>query len=87
MGQCNKRNGRSVVSLCFPAHLSPSQQNWHPFEQEFWGLLNSRRDSIKHLGRIPAIIHTDHANIARLEALPLARVEAKHFRWITELLQ
>ena len=49
--------------------------------------INSRRDSVKHLGRIPAIIHTDHANIARLEALPLVRVEAKHFRWITELLQ
>jgi hypothetical protein len=34
----------------------------------------------KHLGRIPASIHTDDANIARLEALPLSRVDAKHFR-------
>ena len=42
---------------------------------------------VKHLGRIPAIIHTDHANIARLEALPLPRVDAKHFRWCSELLQ
>ena len=42
---------------------------------------------VKQLGRIPAILHTDHANIARLEALPLARVDAKHFRWCSELLQ
>ena len=42
---------------------------------------------VKHLGRVPAIIHTGHANIARLEALPLSRVDAKHFRWCSELLQ
>ena len=46
-----------------------------------------RRDSIKHLGRIPVVIHTDHANIARLEALPLERVDSKHYRWLSELLQ
>ena len=42
---------------------------------------------VKHLGRIPAVIHTDHANIARLESLPLERIEAKHYRWNSELLQ
>ena len=42
---------------------------------------------VRHLGRIPSIIHTDHANISRLEALPLARIDAKHFRWCSELLQ
>ena len=76
--------------LYFSAHLSECQQNWHPFEQELWGLLCARRDqrdSVKHLGRIPVILHTDHANTTRLDALPLARVEPKHFRWITELLQ
>ena len=61
--------------------------HWHPFEQEFWGLLNTRRDAVKHFGRIPAVIHTDHANISRLEALPLERVDAKHYRWLSELLQ
>ena len=71
----------------YSAHLSSCQQRWHPFEQEFWGLLSTRRDMIKHLGRIPAIIHTDHANIARVEGLPLERVEAKHFRWNSELRQ
>ena len=42
---------------------------------------------VRHLGRIPVIIHTDHANTSRLEALPLARVDAKHVRWCSELLQ
>ena len=42
---------------------------------------------IKHLGRIPAIIHTDHANIARVEGLPLESIEPKHFRWNSELRQ
>ena len=42
---------------------------------------------IKQLGRIPAIIHTDRANIARVEGLPLERVEPKHFRWNSELRQ
>ncbi len=42
---------------------------------------------VKHLGRIPAVIHTDHANIARVEGLPLERIEAKHFRWNSELRQ
>ena len=61
--------------------------HWHPFEQEFWGLLCTRRDALKHFGRIPAVIHTDHANLARLESLPLERVDSKHFRWLSELLQ
>jgi hypothetical protein len=86
-GQCVGNGGQMRILLYFSAHLSPSQQNWHPFEQEFWGLLCVRRDMVKHLGRIPAIIHTDHASIARLEALPLSRVDAKHFRWCSELLQ
>ena len=86
-GQCSKDNGKLLILLYYSAHLSASQQNWPPFEQEFWGLLCTRRDSIKHLGRIPVIIHTDHANIARLESLPLARIDSKHFRWISELCQ
>jgi hypothetical protein len=41
-GQCTQDNGKLRVLLYFSAHLSPCQQNWHPFEQEFWGL---REDS------------------------------------------
>ena len=48
-------------------------------------MLSTRREMIKHMGRIPAVIHTDHANIARVEGLPLERVEAKHVRWNSEL--
>lgn len=39
------------------------------------------------LGSIPAILHTDHATITRLDALPLARAEPKQFRSMSELLQ
>ena len=75
-GQCVKNGGKLKVLAYYSAHLSPCQQRYHPFEQEFWGLLCTRRDMIKQLGRIPAIIHTDHANIARVEGLPLKRVQA-----------
>ena len=87
VGQCIEKEGKMRILMYFSAHLSACQQNWHPFEQEFWGLLCTRREMVKHLGRIPALMHTDHANVARLEALPLARVDAKHFRWCSELLQ
>ena len=86
-GQCVKDGGKLRVLLYFSAHLNPCQQNRHPFEQEFWGLLCIRRDTVRHLGRIPVVILTDHANISRLEALPLSRIDAKHFRWCSELLQ
>ena len=79
-GQCVREGGKLKVLAYFSAHLSSCQQRWHSFEQEFFGLLCSRRDMVKHLGRIPSVIHTDHANIARVEGLPLERVEAKHLR-------
>jgi len=87
MGQCAEPGGKLKVLGYFSAHLSPSQQQWHPFEQEFFGLLCTRRNMIKHFGRIPTLIHTDHANIARVEGLPLERIEAKHYRWNSELRQ
>jgi len=86
-GQCVSDEGDLRVLLYFSAHLSLCQQQWHPYEQELWGLLCARRDMVKHLGRIPAIIHTDHANLTRLDTLPLERIEPKHFRWASELLQ
>ena len=43
------------------------------------------REMVKQLGRIPCINHTDHANLARLDALDLSRTEAKHLRWWSEL--
>ena len=68
-------------------HLAPHQQFWAPFEQEMWGLLQVQRAKNKQLGRIPNVMHTDHANISRIEGLPLERVDAKHFRWLAELLE
>ena len=71
MGQAHPVTGKLMVLLYWSAPLSPSQSNWHPFEQEFYGLLMLRRETVKHHGRIPVIIHTDHATITRLEYLPL----------------
>ena len=81
-GQCAKDNGRLAILLYFSAHLSPSQQNWHPFEQAFWGLLQLRRETVNHFGRIPPATHTDHGTITRLAYLPRQRIEATHYRWV-----
>ena len=87
VGQCAENNGKLFVLLYFSAPLSPTQSIWIPLEQEFWGLLQLRREEVKHLGRIPAVNHTDHGNISRVDHLPLERVEAKHFRWHAEIVQ
>ena len=73
--------------MYWSAPLSPAQSQWHPFEQEFFGLLHMKREVVKHFGRIPVVIHTDHGNLTRLEHLPLVRIEAKHVRWHAELCQ
>ena len=41
---------------------------------------------MKHFGRIPEVIHTDHANLTRFDYLPLERIDAKHYRWHAELI-
>ena len=48
------------------------------------GLFQERND--KHLGRIPAVFHTDHINIVRIESLPLDRIDAKIYRWHAEIV-
>ena len=69
-GQAAEGNSKLRVLLYYSAHLSLPQQLWPPFEKEFWALLNLRREAVKHFGRIPSLIHTDHANIARVETAP-----------------
>ena len=46
--------------------------------------MHMKREIIKHFGRIPAVLHTDHGKIVRMEHLPIGRIDAKHFRWYTE---
>jgi hypothetical protein len=64
-GQCSEENGKLKVLLYISAHLADHQQFWHPFEQEFWGLLHTMREKNKQLGRIPAITHTQTMPIYR----------------------
>ena len=87
MGQCCEHNGKLKPLFYWNGVLTPAQSQWHPYNQEMYGLLHMRRECVKHFGRIPAVIHTDHALITRLEYLPLGRIEAKHFRWYAELTQ
>ena len=87
VGQCTEGNGKLLPSLYVTAHLADHQQHWHPCEQELWGLLHVKREKNKQLGRIPDITHTDHANVARMEALPLGRIEPKHYRWYQEIVE
>ena len=79
LGQPKENNGPMFVLMLWSAPLSDSQSNWHPSEQECWGLVQFKRETVKHFGRIPMIMHTDHANIVRIESLPLERVDAKHY--------
>ena len=87
LGQCAENNGKLLILMYWSAPLSDAQSQWHPLEQEFWGLLQLRREIIKHFGRIPPIMHTDHGYLTRIEYLPLPRIDAKHYRWFTELTQ
>ena len=46
----------------------------------------TKRAAGRELGRIPPVLHTDHANITRLDHLPVNRLDAKHIRWHAELV-
>ena len=71
------------------APLSPAQSQWPPFIPDFWVCVCVQllRQVRKHFGRIPVVIHTDHANLTRFEDLRLDRIDAKHYRWHCELVQ
>jgi hypothetical protein len=71
--------------MYYSAHLSECQQKWHPFEQEFYALLNAKCAARREFGPLPCVCTTDHGNLARVDSLPLERVEAKHFRWNAEI--
>ena len=73
--------------MYFYAHLSGAEQKWHPYRQEFYALLCCSREVVKHFGRIPKIIHTDHARIVRQVDLPLGRIDPMEYRWMVELTQ
>ena len=84
-GQCDVCNGKLRALMYVTAHLADHQMHWHSYEQELWGLLHVIREKNKQLGRIPCICHTDHANLARLEAIALERIDPKHYRWYQEV--
>ena len=86
-GQANASTKVLGVLMYFSAHLSETQQKWHPYRQEFYALLCTNREAVKHSGRIPRILHTDHATIVRQSDLPLGRIDPMEIRWMTELKQ
>jgi hypothetical protein len=86
-GQANATTRILGVLMYFSAHLSDTQQKWHPYRQEFYALLGCNREAVKHFGRIPRIFHTDHATIVRQVDLPLGRIDPMEYRWMTELRQ
>ena len=47
LGQCAMDNGKLKILMVVSGFLSPSQSNWHPFEQEFYGLLLLKREIVK----------------------------------------
>eukprot|EP00969_Alexandrium_andersonii_P238708 10537465-Alexandrium_andersonii.AAC.1 len=82
--QCDKNEGTLRIMMFWSAPLSEAQSQRHPFEQ-FWGLQQLRRGIVKHVGRIPPVMYTDHGTATRLEHLPLQRIQAKHYRWYAEI--
>ena len=87
VGQCEKNNGKLLPLMYISAHLAPHQCHFHASIQELWGLLLGSRARKAELGRIPAINHTDHANIARLDGINLYRIDPKQFRWWQEVVE
>ena len=67
LGQAESPGGRLKVLMYWSAPLSAAQSQWNPFEQEFYGLLQLKRAIVKHFGRMPTVIHTDHAKLTRFE--------------------
>ena len=53
--QAESAGGRLRVLMYWSAPLSPAQSQWHPLEQELWGILQLKREAVKHFGRIPCI--------------------------------
>ena len=87
MGQAREAGGKLFFLLYWSGALTAAQSQWHPQEQELYGILNLAREIVKHFGRIPKIYHTDHGTLVRLEYLPLDRIDAKHYRWFAEITQ
>ena len=54
LGQANE-DGILMVLMYFSAPLSVGQSMWHPFEQELYGLLHTKRAAVKSFGRIPYV--------------------------------
>ena len=75
IGQAKEKGGRLRMLLYYSGPLTAAQSQWHPFEQELYGLLNLKRDYVKHFGRIAIVMHTDHGTITRLES----------YRWIESM--
>ena len=65
MGQATEKGGRLKFLLYWSGPLTESQSQWHPFEQEMYGLLELKRAAVKHLGRIPMVLHTHMTEIWR----------------------
>ena len=62
-----------MVLMYFSAHLSDSQQKWHPYQEPFYAFVCTNREAVKPLGLIPKIFYTDHASTARQVVRPLDR--------------
>ena len=72
LGQARQRAERLHFLMYWSGALTASQSQWHPFQQELYGLLMLKREAVKHFGRIPMVLHTDHGTITRLEYLPVS---------------
>ena len=73
--QMNPELTRVVPLAYFSKSLTPAQGLWHPYRQEHYAQLQTRRYMCSLFGSIPVRMYTDHANLVRLQDMPLHRVD------------
>ena len=67
--------------------FTPAQQVWQPLTLEMYAQLMGKRSWRKLNGTFPCICWTDHANVTRQQVLPSQDLDAKHLRWLAEIVQ
>ena len=70
----------------FGKSFNESQQAWPPLVLEGFAQLETKRAQKKHLGPMPSIMWTDHANFTKQQTLPLQQLDPKLMRWISEII-
>ena len=65
--------------------LDATKQLWHASKQELYVQKKAKLSFRRNLGQPPEFAWTDHANLTRLQYMPLERLDPLLFRYFAEL--